>query len=717
MEFTNSPLVSCTKISPNKSPNRTHAIDTITIHCVVGQVTVERLGDIFAPTSKCASSNYGVGLDGRIGLYVEEKDRSWCSSNPDNDNRAITIEVASDTYHPYAVTDAAFNGLLDLVTDICKRNGIKKLVWSTNKNERVNHLNGCNMTVHRDYANKACPGDYLYNRHGEIAAEVNRRLGAEESQPHEEADSDEIKVGDVVRITGTIYYSGKSVPAWVRAKTWIVHSISGDRVVLNESEDGENSIMSPFHLGDLELAYAKEKEDVPVPVPAKESYVSTGSEADRKKFHDYFLERLGNECGVAGLWGNVEAESGGRSDNMQNSYEEKLGFNDQTYTEAVDNGSYKDFVVDSVGYGIVQFTYWSVKQRLLAHAQELGKSIADYDMQMSFLWSELQKHSDALNVLQNARTVKEASDMFMLEYERPDDQSEDSKERRVNYGQKLYDQFVKNDSPAAPRKCRPEDVLAVARAELDYHEKATNSDLDDKYANAGDGNFTKYARDFDTLYPRWYNGRKNGFAYCDIFVDWTFLTAFGYEKALELLCQPEESCGAGCVYSLRYYKTKGQFYPRDPKPGDQIFFGESIDIVHHTGLVEDVDDKYVYTIEGNTSDMVARRKYALNDGSIVGYGRPNYDAVDAPDDIPEVKPEPSEDEHSYGYVLRAGDSGERVQYMQQKLETLGYGVVADFGTSTRSAVLEFQSDNGLLVDGEAGDQTLGKIDELIAAKK
>jgi len=116
-------------------------------------------------------------------MYVEEKDRSWCSSNAANDNRAITIEVASDTTHPYAVNAKAYAALLDLVTDICRRNGIKKLVWSTNKNERVNHLNGCNMTVHRDYANKSCPGDYLYERHGAIAAEVNKRLGASAEEP------------------------------------------------------------------------------------------------------------------------------------------------------------------------------------------------------------------------------------------------------------------------------------------------------------------------------------------------------------------------------------------------------------------------------------------------------------------------------------------------------------------------------------------------------
>ena len=131
---TNSPLVDYTKISPNKTSPRNHVIDTVTIHCVVGQCSVEALGNIFAPTSKQASSNYGIGPDGRIGMYVEEKDRSWCSSNGANDNRAITIEVASDTTSPYKVTDAAFNSLIKLLADICKRNNIKSLKWKADKN-------------------------------------------------------------------------------------------------------------------------------------------------------------------------------------------------------------------------------------------------------------------------------------------------------------------------------------------------------------------------------------------------------------------------------------------------------------------------------------------------------------------------------------------------------------------------------------------------------
>lgn len=186
LKLSNSKLISYTKISPNRTSPRNHKIDTVTIHCVVGQCSVETLGNIFAPTSRQASCNYGIGADGRIGMYCEEKDRSWCSSNAANDNRAITIEVASDTKHPYAVNAKAYAALIDLLVDICKRNGIPRLVWSASKADRVNHKNGCNMTVHRDYANKSCPGEYLYSRHAQIASEVNKRLGSTDTRPQPE---------------------------------------------------------------------------------------------------------------------------------------------------------------------------------------------------------------------------------------------------------------------------------------------------------------------------------------------------------------------------------------------------------------------------------------------------------------------------------------------------------------------------------------------------
>lgn len=199
--MSNSPLVDYTLISPNKTSPRRGEIDTITIHCVVGQCTVESLGALFAKSSRGASSNYGIGKDGRIGMYVEEKDRAWCSggkdrngnpikvngiSGSDNDHRAITIEVASDTTHPYAVTEAAYEGLICLLVDICKRNpGIKRLRWLGDKS-LVGKTDKQNMTVHRWFANKSCPGDYLYERHSAIAEEVNRRLDSEALQMEDE---------------------------------------------------------------------------------------------------------------------------------------------------------------------------------------------------------------------------------------------------------------------------------------------------------------------------------------------------------------------------------------------------------------------------------------------------------------------------------------------------------------------------------------------------
>lgn len=175
--MSNSPLVCFTKISPNRTSPRTSKIDTISIHCMAGQLSVESCGNSFASTSRNASSNYGVGPDGRIGMYVEEKDRSWCTSSKSNDMRAITIEVASDSKPPYAVTDAAFNGLINLLVDICRRNGISSLKWQGNKN-LIGQVDKQNMTVHRWFAPKACPGDYLYNKHAEIAALVNAKLNS-----------------------------------------------------------------------------------------------------------------------------------------------------------------------------------------------------------------------------------------------------------------------------------------------------------------------------------------------------------------------------------------------------------------------------------------------------------------------------------------------------------------------------------------------------------
>lgn len=178
--MSNSPLINYTRLSPNHSGRRNHVIDTISIHCMAGNASVETCGALFADPSRKASSNYGIGSDGRIALYVDEANRSWCTSNAANDNRAITIEVANNGGAPdWPVSGKAYSALLDLLTDICRRNNIKELLWKGNKS-LIGQVGKQNMTVHRWFAAKACPGDYLYNRHGEIAAEVNRRLKGED---------------------------------------------------------------------------------------------------------------------------------------------------------------------------------------------------------------------------------------------------------------------------------------------------------------------------------------------------------------------------------------------------------------------------------------------------------------------------------------------------------------------------------------------------------
>ncbi len=178
--MSNSKLATVQKISPNRTIPRNSKIDTVTIHCFCGQVTAAQGVNSSRFTTynrkTGCSCNYVVGKDGSIGLCVPESDRSWCSSSSSNDHRAITIEVASDAKPPYKVTDKAYNALIELLHDICARNNIKKLVWSPYKTHRIYHTNGANMTLHRDFANKACPGEYLYNLHPKIAEDVNAKL-------------------------------------------------------------------------------------------------------------------------------------------------------------------------------------------------------------------------------------------------------------------------------------------------------------------------------------------------------------------------------------------------------------------------------------------------------------------------------------------------------------------------------------------------------------
>ena len=179
----NSSLVSYIKQSPNRNSPRNHTVDRITPHCYVGQVTVQDMAAWLCNTGAQASANYGIGKNGEVGLFVDETDRSWCSSSSSNDNRAITIECASDSVNPYAINDKVYLKLLDLMTDICKRYKKKRLIWFGDKDKTLQYdpkPDEMIITVHRWFANKACPGDYIYRRLPQIAAEVTRRLGTVE---------------------------------------------------------------------------------------------------------------------------------------------------------------------------------------------------------------------------------------------------------------------------------------------------------------------------------------------------------------------------------------------------------------------------------------------------------------------------------------------------------------------------------------------------------
>lgn len=260
-------------------------------------------------------------------------------------------------------------------------------------------------------------------------------------------------------------------------------------------------------------------------------------------------------------------------------------------------------------------------------------------------------------------------------------------------------------------------VISIAEAEVGYLEKASPQNLDDKTANAGSKNYTKYARDLDAI-PGFYNFAKQGYAWCDIFVDWCFVQAFGVEAAKKLLCQPDDSYGAGCLFSSRYYKWNNQFHTSDPIPGDQIFFWNAKkDDVAHTGLVYKVDDTYVYTIEGNTSGAsgvvangggVCKKKYKLTYDRIYGYGRPDYD------EEPEEETQKETGKLIQLPMLQTGDKGDTVKAMQilligNKCSCGAYGDDGIFGVATDYAVRRFQREHGLEIDGICGPATWAKL--------
>ncbi len=268
---------------------------------------------------------------------------------------------------------------------------------------------------------------------------------------------------------------------------------------------------------------------------------------------------------------------------------------------------------------------------------------------------------------------------------------------------------------------KPADIVAIALAELGYHEKASNTALDDKTANSGGNNWTKYARDLAAA--GYYNGNKNGYAWCDVFVDWVFFKAYGAKEGQRIQCQTGP-LGAGCIYSAQYYQQKGR-YDRNPKVGDQVFF-QTGGQIGHTGIVVEVTDTTITTVEGNSSDQVKKNTYSRSNGYIAGYGHPLYSDTPAPaTEEPELVavPAPEQDPAPITTTciislpqLKNGATGSAVKNAQVMLIARGYPcggrVLAgretadgEFGPTTERSVKSFQGQNKLQADGIIGAAT------------
>lgn len=265
------------------------------------------------------------------------------------------------------------------------------------------------------------------------------------------------------------------------------------------------------------------------------------------------------------------------------------------------------------------------------------------------------------------------------------------------------------------------ELVALAESEVGYLEKRSNSQLDDKTANAGDKNFTKYQRDMDAI-EGFYNTKKQGFSWCDIFVDWCFVKVFGVEEALRLLCQPRKSMGAGCDKSAGYYKEKGRWFTT-PEIGDQIFFKSSLYAFAHTGLVVNIDAHYVYTVEGNTSGAsgviangggVCKKKYERSNANIVGYGRPLWTAAEKVG-VPSSPAAAAPVVKTVSVVIRQlskGMKGNDVKTLQILLNAYGCdcgSADGDFGAKTEAGLKKFQTQFKLGADGIAGAKTWNKL--------
>ena len=446
------------------------------------------------------------------------------------------------------------------------------------------------------------------------------------------------------------------------------------------------------------------------------------------------------EAAALGFLGNWQQESGCEPGRIQNDFDPYRTAS-RLYTARVISGviSRQQFGTDQKGYGLAQWTYVDDartagrKFDLYDFWQRSGKALDDLDMQIDFaLWELHHGYAGVWGDLVACTDLWTATDIICRRFEQP---ANNNVGTRYGYAQEIrkqidVDAWQQTEEPAT----EPEEggqsmtktqainkALDIARAEIGYPEKDNSAALDD-FGAVGHGNYTKYARDLDRI-PGFYNTKKQGAMWCDIWYDWVLVEAFGPEVAMQLLCQPAGSAGAGCSFSMSYYQQHGQFHLTDPQPGDQIFFTYRPGEISHTGIVEKVDGETVTTIEGNTSDMVARRTYQLGDSRIAGFGRPDWSLVaSVPDsgtgiqDAAPAQQKPAVCCKVELPELREGDTGTPVERLQTLLIGRGYYCGGrsyggreqpdgEFGPATTVAVKDLQLAAALSQDGVVGSDT------------
>ena len=430
------------------------------------------------------------------------------------------------------------------------------------------------------------------------------------------------------------------------------------------------------------------------------------------------LRQLGfSEIGAVAMLGNWNAESGCEPNRLENDFDSYRRVS-RSYTQDVTTGKIgrQQFGTDRKGYGLAQWTFCNQantegrKFNLYDFWKKSGKALDDAEMQCDFCWWEMTVggYAHVRKYATEETDLYTAVSMLCTQYEQPSRNNIDTRFQAAkdirsqldlngwengNSGSETEEKGNTMTKDEAVKK-----VLDIARAEIGYHEQGDN--------------ITKYAAEMDRT--NWYNGPKNGFPYCDVFYDWLFYKAFGDPLGREMICQPAGSAGAGCLYSAQYYKNAGRWFTT-PQPGDQIFFSYSPGEYSHNGIVESVSGGQVVTIEGNTSDQVARRSYTLGDSRIVGYGRPRWELAGGSSSSGSTGGS-SGSGTGLSRVLKKGRTGEDVREMQEKLEKLGYdigpcGADGDFGDDTYDAVVKFQRDHKLEpIDGEIGNDTYTAIE-------